>query len=318
MHVQGRNEDANKIRRYLEALTTQLNIEVQELQARRHYALEQLEGPSNQRRCNCEREEILLPPTQTTAEPKAESQFLRNASWQLKPTESKGSETNETLYMTDINEFFICKLCKGYYRDPYTAKECLHTFCHGCIRGFYLHTPSCTCPTCDVDLGAKPWIQFIPDPAMKELSEKYLPDYRAAEEREERLFYAKFGIKRKQPDTPCKNRQSASKLGRALGPSSPGHMIQFELHPQRSPDVPLFLLLGELKAPCMNTQSFFKVMYLRKYLAKKLNILKPEEIEILCNGTVVGPEYSLEFIRRTRWKDDSKMILEYRRQIVAS
>ncbi|CAH0478543.1 unnamed protein product [Peronospora belbahrii] len=226
---------------------------------------------------------------------KAESQFLRNASWQLKPTESKGSETKslrshylmaatspssstaltpslsnascnhlfveartETLYMTDINEFFICKLCKGYYRDPYTAKECLHTFCHGCIRGFYLHTPSCTCPTCDVDLGAKPWTQFIPDPAMKELSEKYLPDYRAAEEREERLFYAKFGIKRKQPDTPCKNRQSASKLGRALGPSSPGHMIQFELHPQRSPDVPLFLLLGELKAPCMNTQSFFK------------------------------------------------------------
>ncbi|UIZ21571.1 hypothetical protein KXD40_000998 [Peronospora effusa] len=59
-------------------------------------------------------------------------------------------------------------------------------------------------------------------------------------------------------------------------------------------------------------------MYLRKYLAKKLNILKPEEIEILCNGAVVGPEYSLEFIRRTRWKADSKMILEYRRQIVAS
>ncbi|CAH0515966.1 unnamed protein product [Peronospora belbahrii] len=97
MHVQGhlfvRNEDANKIRRYLETLTTQLNIEVQELQARRHYALEQLEGLSNQSRCNCEREEILLPPTQPTAEPKAESQFLRNASWQLKPTESKGSET---------------------------------------------------------------------------------------------------------------------------------------------------------------------------------------------------------------------------------
>ena len=59
-------------------------------------------------------------------------------------------------------------------------------------------------------------------------------------------------------------------------------------------------------------------MYLRKYLAKKLNIPKPEEIEILCNGTVVGPEYSLEFIRRTRWNADSKMILEYRRRIIAS
>ena len=29
--------------------------------------------------------------------------------------------------MADINPFFICKLCNGYFRDPYTAKECLHT-----------------------------------------------------------------------------------------------------------------------------------------------------------------------------------------------
>ncbi|CAI5724405.1 unnamed protein product [Peronospora effusa] len=191
--------------------------------------------------------------------------------------------------MADIHEFFICKLCKGYYRDPYTAKECLHT-----------------CMT------------LTPDPAIKELSEKYLPDYREAEETEEQEFYANFGIKRKQPDTLSENRPSALKFCRGLDPSSPRHMIQFELYPQRGPDVPLFLHLGELKAPCMNTQSFFKIMYLRKYLAKKLNILKPEEIEILCNGAVVGPEYSLEFIRRTRWKADSKMILEYRRQIIAS
>ena len=60
-----------------------------------------------------------------------------------------------------------------------------------------------------------------------------------------------------------------------------------------------------------------KVMYLRKYLAKKVNVLKPEEIEILCKGNVVGPEYSLEFVRRTLWKEDSKMVLEYRRQLVA-
>jgi hypothetical protein len=29
--------------------------------------------------------------------------------------------------MADINEFFICKICEGYLRDPYTIKECLHT-----------------------------------------------------------------------------------------------------------------------------------------------------------------------------------------------
>ncbi|KAL4160540.1 hypothetical protein PRNP1_001108 [Phytophthora ramorum] len=222
----------------------------------------------------------------------------------------------ETLRMADINQFFICKLCKGYLRDPYTVKECLHTFCHGCIRGYYLYCQSCSCPTCNVGLGAKPWTQIIPDPAMKELAEKLLPNYSAKEEAEELVFYSKLGIKRKQPDTPHGAQQSVSKSARSLGPS-PGNMIQFELYPQRGTDVPLFLTLGKLKAPCMNTQAHLKIMHLRKYLAKKLKVKTPEEIEILCKGTAVGPEYSLEFIRRTRWNDTSKMVLEYRRQLVA-
>ncbi|ETI50518.1 hypothetical protein F441_05964 [Phytophthora nicotianae CJ01A1] len=224
----------------------------------------------------------------------------------------------ETLRMANINEFFICKLCKGYFRDPYTSKECLHTFCYGCIRGYYLYHPkSSSCPTCNVNLGAKPLAKILPDPAMKELATKLLPDYTVKEEAEERTYYKKFGIKRKQSDTPSDTQPSPPKIHRSLGPS-PGNMIRFELYPQRGPDVPLFLSLDKLDASYMYTQSLLKIMYLRKYLAKKLKVAKPEEIEILCKGTVVGPEYSLEFIRRTRWKESSKMVLEYRRQLIAS
>lgn len=58
-------------------------------------------------------------------------------------------------------------------------------------------------------------------------------------------------------------------------------------------------------------------MHLRKYIAKKLRTVRPEEVEVLCRGTPVGPEYSLEFIRRTIWKNESaKMVLEFRRQLV--
>ncbi|KAE8907523.1 hypothetical protein PF005_g3230 [Phytophthora fragariae] len=224
----------------------------------------------------------------------------------------------ETVRMADINEFLICKLCKGYLRDPYTVKECLHTFCYGCIRGYYLYDgESCSCPTCRVRLGAKPWTHIMPDPAMKELTEKLLPDYSVKEEEEERVFYSKLGIKRKRVDAPATPRRSRSKTSGPRGPS-PGNMTPFEIYPQRGPGVPLFLQLDKLHAPCINTQALFKIIHLRKYLAKKLKGVNPEEIEILCKGVVVGPEYSLEFIRRTRWKEDSKMILEYRRQIVAS
>ncbi|ETN22076.1 hypothetical protein PPTG_02124 [Phytophthora nicotianae INRA-310] len=190
--------------------------------------------------------------------------------------------------------------------------------CYGCIRGYYLYHPkSSSCPTCNVNLGAKPLAKILPDPAMKELATKLLPDYTVKEEAEERTYYKKFGIKRKQSDTPSDTQPSPPKIHRSLGPS-PGNMIRFELYPQRGPDVPLFLSLDKLDAPYMYTQSLLKIMYLRKYLAKKLKVAKPEEIEILCKGTVVGPEYSLEFIRRTRWKESSKMVLEYRRQLIAS
>jgi hypothetical protein len=60
-----------------------------------------------------------------------------------------------------------------------------------------------------------------------------------------------------------------------------------------------------------------QIMNLRKFLAQRLKVVRPEEIEILCKGVTVGPEYSLEFIRRTRWEEDTKMVLEYRRQLVA-
>ncbi|KAL7692392.1 putative E3 ubiquitin-protein ligase/polycomb group RING finger protein [Plasmopara halstedii] len=224
----------------------------------------------------------------------------------------------ETLHLTHINEFFVCKLCNGYFRDPYTSKECLHTFCYGCIRGYYLYNPkSNSCSVCKMSLGAKPLAQFLPDPAMKELADKLLPDFHAKEEAEEQMYYKKFGIKRKQPDTPTETQSGSMTICRSLGPS-PGNMISFELYPQRGTDIPLFLSLSKLEAPYMHTQSLLKIMYLRKYLAKKLKVAKPEEIEILCKGTVVGPEYSLEFIRRTRWKEEkTNMILEYRRHLFA-
>lgn len=85
------------MRRHLEALTTRLNFELQELQARRHYAYEQLEGPGNQGRCNCESADVTIPPTPPSVEYENGNQFIKNASWQLEPTESKGSDIERTM-----------------------------------------------------------------------------------------------------------------------------------------------------------------------------------------------------------------------------
>ncbi|ETI50517.1 hypothetical protein F442_05991 [Phytophthora nicotianae P10297] len=184
-------------------------------------------------------------------------------------------------------------------------------FCYGCVRGYYLDNPtSSSCPTCDMYLSAKPLTKILPDPVNKELATKLLPDYTAKEEAEERLFYRKLGVERKPLGTLIETQPSPP---RTRGPS-PDSMIQFGLYPQRSPDIPYFLSLGKLKAPNMLTQSHLQIRYLRKYLTKKLKVAKPDEITILCQGKVVGSEYTLEFIQRTLWKGSFKMILEYRRQ----
>lgn len=53
-------------------------------------------------------------------------------------------------------------------------------------------------------------------------------------------------------------------------------------------------------------------MYIRKFVAMKLSLRSADEVVILCRGAPVGGEHTLEFVRRTCWKDDAKMQLEFR------
>jgi hypothetical protein len=51
-----------------------------------------------------------------------------------------------------IHKHLICSLCSGYYKDPYTITDCLHTFCKSCL----LYAVACgchECPECQVYLG---------------------------------------------------------------------------------------------------------------------------------------------------------------------
>uniref|UniRef100_K3X9Q1 RING-type domain-containing protein n=1 Tax=Globisporangium ultimum (strain ATCC 200006 / CBS 805.95 / DAOM BR144) TaxID=431595 RepID=K3X9Q1_GLOUD len=172
-----------------------------------------------------------------------------------------------TVKLVDINPHFICNICHGYLRDAQAIKECLHTFCNGCILPYFMKSKSNnSCPTCDVSLGVRPWEQLMPDPAIQELTLKILPDYREKE----------------KIDILCTPRTPES-------PPIGAHNDSFIL---------------------------IQILHLRKYIAKKLGSgIKPEEVEMLCKGVPVGPEYSLEFIRRTIWMDESaKLILEFRRQ----
>jgi hypothetical protein len=78
--------------------------------------------------------------------------------------------------------------------------------------------------------------------------------------------------------------------------------------------VPLFLRVRAVSFPRVHTQALLRVMYVRKFVAKRLGMARPDELEILCRGVPVSPEHTLQFVQRTLWKDsDRQMVLEFRR-----
>lgn len=48
--------------------------------------------------------------------------------------------------LSNLRPHLICSLCKGYFRDPYTVADCLHTFCRSCLILFFRQGMRC-CPT---------------------------------------------------------------------------------------------------------------------------------------------------------------------------
>ncbi|XP_046851438.1 polycomb group RING finger protein 5-B-like isoform X3 [Xenia sp. Carnegie-2017] len=58
--------------------------------------------------------------------------------------------------------------------------------------------------------------------------------------------------------------------------------------------------------------------HLKKYLRLKLNLPNKKEVDILCNGEIMGKDHTLEFIYMTRWrlKSEHLLTLHYRPQEV--
>ena len=93
-----------------------------------------------------------------------------------------------------LRKHLTCRLCSGYFREPVTITECLHTFCKSCLY-FAFSQGYSQCPTCKVDLGTYPFRSTLADRTLQELVDKVLfPELKEADDEKERQFYKKRGI----------------------------------------------------------------------------------------------------------------------------
>ncbi|KAK3745758.1 hypothetical protein QZH41_018152, partial [Actinostola sp. cb2023] len=59
------------------------------------------------------------------------------------------------------------------------------------------------------------------------------------------------------------------------------------------------------------------IAHVKKYLKVKLSLTAADQVEVLCNGEIMGKDHTLEFVYMTRWrvKEGSVMTLQYRPRI---
>uniref|UniRef100_A0A7S2TTK2 RAWUL domain-containing protein n=2 Tax=Lotharella oceanica TaxID=641309 RepID=A0A7S2TTK2_9EUKA len=70
--------------------------------------------------------------------------------------------------------------------------------------------------------------------------------------------------------------------------------------------------MKELTKPFIRTSPKVTVKHLKKYLAMKLEYDRHDDIELTCQDEVLGTDHTLEFIKKTRWHENSNLVLRYK------
>ena len=72
----------------------------------------------------------------------------------------------------------------------------------------------------------------------------------------------------------------------------------------------------QLEKKFIRCSSYLTIEHLKKYLRLKLSLPENSEVDILCNGEIMGKHHTLEFIYMTRWRFmDTLLSLDYRPKV---
>jgi len=90
---------------------------------------------------------------------------------------SNGKSSNDMIKqitLKELNPHVICVLCRGYFIDPATMVECLHSFCKTCIVEHIKLNKHC--PVCDTQINkTKPYLSMRLDKALQNIVYKLVP-----------------------------------------------------------------------------------------------------------------------------------------------
>lgn len=213
----------------------------------------------------------------------------------------------------DLHGHLICSLCGGFFLDPYTVVECLHTFCRSCLMKHLMTSQQC--PKCSTRATKSQFgKEIIADRTLDEIVNKVFPHFRTRDEEAEANFYKGRGIRLKPGQVPGTSERPTPKTMKRKKTADDWMEIKVKADDQTVRE----RMLGQVHNDCLCLSSRAKVSTLKKYLAKQLKMKDHRSLEVTCNGVPMGDEYNLNFIQRTRWMNPEKSLeLKYRLQLGA-
>ncbi|KAF6211478.1 hypothetical protein GE061_011990 [Apolygus lucorum] len=209
--------------------------------------------------------------------------------------------------LADLNSFLTCCICGGYLINATTITECVHTFCRSCLLQ---HIKSSNkCPSCNgIIHPSQPLKSLRPDQTMQDIVYKLVPGLRENEEKREIEFNQKAGLptKKNSPQTNDKAVSDYVKKNYAGGIRIKDHQpICMEGVSERVPSLERKFMMVPLRST---------ILHLKKFLASKIlnDIDKWGNVDIYCNGELMGKEHSIEFVFVTKWRRQNPiLVLQY-------
>ncbi|XP_077678594.1 polycomb group RING finger protein 5 isoform X3 [Eretmochelys imbricata] len=186
----------------------------------------------------------------------------------------------------DFNPHITCYICKGYLIKPTTVTECLHTFCKTCIVQHF--EDSNDCPRCGNQVHETNPLEMLRlDNTLEEIIFKLVPGLREHESSK---------ADKPKVDEEGDENQDDKDYHR----SDP--QIAICLDCLRNNGQSGDNIVKGLMKKFIRCSTRVTVGTIKKFLSLKLKLPSSYELDVLCNGEIMGKDHTMEFIYMTRWR----------------
>ncbi|RLW03995.1 hypothetical protein DV515_00005962, partial [Chloebia gouldiae] len=229
----------------------------------------------------------------------------------------------------DFNPHITCYICKGYLIKPTTVTECLHTFCElftepalvlpsSQLRVWYRTVcktcivqhfeDSNDCPRCGNQVHETNPLEMLRlDNTLEEIIFKLVPGLREQELQREIEFWKK--------NKPQENGQDESpKADKPKVDEECDENEEDKDYHRSDPQIAICLdclrnngqsgdnVVKGLMKKFIRCSTRVTVGTIKKFLSLKLKLPSSYELDVLCNGEIMGKDHTMEFIYMTRWR----------------